>query len=350
MFTEATTAPALEDGAKTLSDQLGRPLRDLRLSVTDRCNFRCTYCMPRDVFGRDHVFLPKTEVLTFEEIDRLARVFVELGVEKIRLTGGEPLLRRDLPVLVGKLSRIPGLKDLTLTTNGSALAALARPLRDAGLKRLTVSVDSLDDATFRAMNDVDFPLHRVLHGIDVALDAGFSPIKINMVVKRGVNEHDIVPMARRFSGPRFILRFIEYMDVGLTNGWRLADVVSSQEILRLLQQEMSLEALPPNYDGEVARRFRCRRHGAEIGIIASVTQPFCGGCTRARVSADGRFFSCLFASTGHDLRRLLRSHAGNKELTATIHALWRDRSDRYSELRTSQTRLQPKAEMSLLGG
>ncbi len=330
-------------------DRLDRPLRDLRLSVTDRCNFRCTYCMPREQFGPEHAFLPKSEILSFEELTRLARIFAGLGVGKIRLTGGEPLLRRDLPVLIGQLSSIDGLRDIALTTNGSALVQLARALRDAGLRRLTVSLDALDDGIFRAMNDVDFPVHRVLAGIDAAVEAGFAPIKINMVVKRGINEDQILPMARRFRGPEFILRFIEYMDVGNTNGWRMDDVVPAREIVSLIHQEFPLEPAAPNYPGEVARRYR-HRDGGEIGIIASVNQPFCRGCTRARISADGHFYTCLFASDGHDLRVLLRSGMSDENISQSIRAIWRGREDRYSELRSAATVSQPKAEMSVLGG
>lgn len=330
-------------------DRLGRPLRDLRLSVTDRCNFRCPYCMPRDVFGPDHAFLPKAEILSFEELSRLTRIFAGLGVTKVRLTGGEPLLRRDLPVLIAQLSSIDGLRDIALTTNGSSLVQLAGPLRDAGLRRLTVSLDALDDAVFRAMNDVDFPVHRVLAGIDSALRAGFAQVKINMVVKRGVNEDQILPMARRFSGPQFVLRFIEYMDVGNTNGWRMDDVVSAREIIARLQEEFSVEPLAPNYPGEVACRYR-HRGGGEIGIIASVSRPFCSGCTRARVSADGHFYTCLFASEGHDLRALIRSGMSDENIGKSIRAIWQGRGDRYSELRSAATVSQPKAEMSVLGG
>ena len=340
------TAPA----ARAPVDALGRRLHDLRLSVTDRCNFRCTYCMPKEVFGRDHAFLPKSEILTFEELVRLSQIFVSLGVEKIRLTGGEPLLRRDLPKLVEMLAGIEGIKDLTLTTNGSALAALAKPLRDAGLRRLTVSVDALDEAIFRSMNDVDFPLARVLEGIDAALNAGFGPIKINMVVKRGVNEHQIVPMVKRFSGPHYILRFIEFMDVGTTNGWCLDDMVPAAEIVGLIQREIPLVELPPNYAGEVARRFRHADGGGEVGVISSVTQPFCQGCTRARIAADGQFYTCLFAATGHDLRGLLRGGLSDEGIAKNLAAMWSVRDDRYSELRSDATVSLPKAEMSRLGG
>jgi cyclic pyranopterin phosphate synthase len=330
-------------------DQFHRPLRDLRISVTDRCNFRCGYCMPKEVFGRGYDFLPKTAVLSFEEIARLARIFVNLGVGKVRLTGGEPLLRRNLDRLIAALAEIGGLRDLTLTTNGSRLVEEAPALRAAGLRRLTVSLDALDDGIFRAMNDVDFPVHRVLRGIDAARAAGFAPIKINMVVKRGVNEHEILPMARHFQGPEFILRFIEYMDVGNTNGWRMRDVVPSAEVIERLTAELPLEALAANYPGEVARRYR-HADGGEIGVISSVTQPFCGNCTRARLSADGRLFTCLFASAGMDLRTPLRTGATDEDLTEKIAKIWRARADRYSELRSEATTAQPKAEMSLLGG
>ncbi|MCE9517972.1 MAG: GTP 3',8-cyclase MoaA [Verrucomicrobia bacterium] len=338
-----------ESSALKPLDRLSRPMRDLRLSVTDRCNFRCSYCMPREVFGPDHAFLPKSEILSFEELTRLSRIFVGLGVEKVRLTGGEPLLRRDLPVLIGQLSSIEGLRDIALTTNGSALVQLAKPLHEAGLRRLTVSLDALDDGIFRAMNDVDFPVNRVLAGIDAAVEAGFAPVKINMVVKRGVNEDQIISMARRFRGPQYILRFIEYMDVGNSNGWRMDDVVSAREIISVLQNEFPVEPVAPNYAGEVARRYR-HRDGGEIGIIASVTQPFCRGCTRARVSANGHFYTCLFASKGHDLRALLRSEMSDDDISQSICAIWQGREDRYSELRSAATITQPKAEMSVLGG
>ncbi len=334
----------------TPRDQLGRALRDLRLSVTDRCNFRCGYCMPKEIFGPDHAFLPKSDILTFEELARLARVFVSLGVEKIRLTGGEPLLRRNLPDLISQIAVIDGVKDIALTTNGSALVPLARQLREAGLKRITVSLDALDDHIFRAMNDVDFPVHRVLNGIDAALEAGFGPIKINMVVKRGLNDHEIVSMAQRFCGPQFILRYIEYMDVGNSNGWRLDDVVPAAEIISKIRREILLQPLQPNYEGEVARRYRHADGGGEIGIIASVTQPFCSTCTRARVSADGHLYMCLFASEGHDLRALLRSSLSDDNLVQAIAAMWRSRDDRYSDLRTSGASVRLKEEMSVMGG
>jgi cyclic pyranopterin phosphate synthase len=330
-------------------DTLRRPLRDLRVSVTDRCNFRCGYCMPKEVFGRDYEFLPRSELLTFEEIERLARVFVRHGVQKVRLTGGEPLVRRDLERLVKLLARIEGL-DLTLTTNGSLLPQKAKLLQEAGLKRVTVSLDSLDDEVFRAMNDVDFPVARVLEGIEAAAEAGFSPIKINMVVKRGLNKDSVLPMARYFRGTGHVLRFIEYMDVGRTNGWRLDEVVSAAEILAAIDPEFPLEPVPPSYPGEVARRFRYRDGAGEIGIIASVTQPFCGDCTRARLSADGRLYTCLFGVRGHDLRALLRGGASDEELEEAVARIWRARGDRYSELRSAETVDLPRVEMSYIGG
>jgi cyclic pyranopterin phosphate synthase len=330
-------------------DTSGRPLRDLRISVTDRCNFRCTYCMPKDVFGPDYKFLPRSEVLTFEEITRLARIFKEHGIEKIRLTGGEPLLRRDLERLIEMLARLGGL-DLTLTTNGSALARKARTLRDAGLDRLTVSLDSLDDAVFRAMNDVDFPVAEVLEGIDAAAAAGFKPIKINMVVKRGVNDHTIVDMARRFKGAGQIVRFIEFMDVGATNGWRMDDVVPSAEVIRRIDAQMPLEPVEPNYYGEVAERWRYKDGAGEIGVISSVTQAFCRTCTRARLSTDGALYTCLFATSGYDLRSLVRGGATDAEILAAIGRIWRVRGDRYSEIRTAETARLRKVEMSYIGG
>ena len=333
----------------TVVDTLGRPVRDLRLSVTDRCNFRCVYCMPKEVFGRDHRFLDRRELLTFEEIDRLAQAFVRQGVEKIRITGGEPLVRRDLERLIAMLARIDGL-DLTLTTNGSLLAQKAETLRAAGLGRVTVSLDSLDDEVFRAMNDVDFPVARVLEGIDAAAAAGLTPVKVNMVVKRGVNDGSVLAMARRFHGTGHILRFIEYMDVGHTNGWRMDDVVPAAEILETIDAELALEPAEANYAGEVARRWRYRDGGGEIGVISSVTQPFCGGCTRARLSAEGRLFTCLFAVRGHDLRAIVRGNASDDALDDAIAGIWRGRTDRYSELRTAETAAGPKVEMSYIGG
>jgi cyclic pyranopterin phosphate synthase len=332
-----------------LVDRLGRPIRDLRISVTDRCNFRCVYCMPKEVFGRDYPFLPRAELLTFEEIERLARTFAGLGVEKIRITGGEPLLRRDLETLLAMLAAIPDV-DLTLTTNGAVLARKAQVLKDAGLNRITVSLDSLDDATFRAMNDVDFPVERVLAGIDAALAAGLGPVKVNVVVKRGVNEDGILPMAEYFRGTAVVLRFIEYMDVGHTNGWRLDDVVPASEIVAAIDAEHPLEPVEPAYRGEVANRWRYRDGTGEIGVIASVTRPFCGDCTRARLSADGKLHTCLFATRGHDLRALVRGGASDEELAEAIAGIWTVRDDRYSELRTAETADLPKVEMSYIGG
>jgi cyclic pyranopterin phosphate synthase len=329
-------------------DTLGRPVRDLRISVTDRCNFRCVYCMPKEVFGRDYQFLERRELLTFEEIERLARSFVRQGVEKIRLTGGEPLVRRDVERLVERLAAIGGL-DLTLTTNGSLLPQKAQALADAGLQRVTVSLDSLDDTVFRSMNDADFPVSRVLEGIDAAAAAGL-PVKVNMVVKRGVNENDVVAMARHFHHTGHILRFIEYMDVGHTNGWRMEEVVPAAEIVATIGAELPLEPVAPNYPGEVATRWRYKDGGGEIGVISSVTQPFCGGCTRARLSAEGRLFTCLFAVRGHDLRAVLRDGATDDELDRAVAAVWRARTDRYSEIRTAATADRPKVEMSYIGG
>jgi cyclic pyranopterin phosphate synthase len=329
-------------------DSFDRPLRDLRISVTDRCNFRCVYCMPKEVFGRDYRFLERRELLTFEEIERLARVFVAHGVEKIRITGGEPLVRRDLERLVEKLAAIGGL-DLTLTTNGSLLPQKARALREAGLRRVTVSLDSLDDEVFTAMNDVDFPVERVLDGIEAAAKEGL-PVKVNMVVKRGINEDSILPMARLFRERGHILRFIEYMDVGHSNGWRLDDVVPAAQMVATVDAELPLEPVEPNYRGEVARRWRYRDGSGEIGVIASVTQPFCGDCTRARLSAEGRLYTCLFAVRGHDLRALVRGGASEEELHAEIGRIWRRRADRYSEIRSENTTDLEKVEMSYIGG
>ena len=340
------------DGAP--ADVLGRPLRDLRISVTDRCNFRCTYCMPKEVFGRDFAFLPRTQVLSFEEMDRLARAFVSLGVEKLRITGGEPLVRRDLPRLIAMLSAIRRADgrpvDLTMTTNGSALRALAVPLRDAGLQRVTVSLDSLDPAVFAEMNGVEFPLERVLDGIAAAQAAGIAPIKVNTVLKRGVNEDAILPLARWARDNRLILRFIEFMDVGHSNGWRLDEVVPAAEIVARIDAAFPIEPLEPAYAGEVAERWRYVDGGGEVGVITSVTRPFCGDCTRARISADGVLYTCLFSVGGHDLRGLLRDGASDAETRASIAAIWRGRDDRYSELRSESTVDLPKVEMFAMGG
>ncbi len=342
----AASAPGVPG---TAADTRGRPMRDLRISVTDRCNFRCVYCMPKDVYDADHEFLPRADLLTFEEITRVARIFVAHGVTKLRLTGGEPLLRRNIERLVEMLARL-GDVDLTLTTNGTLLGRKARSLRDAGLTRVTVSLDSLDDATFRAMNDVDFPVAKVLEGIDAAAAAGLAPVKINMVVKRGTNEASIVPMARHFKGSGHIVRYIEYMDVGATNGWRMDDVVSAGEIVRTVDAELPLESADPNYAGEVAARWRYRDGGGEIGVIASVTQAFCRDCTRVRLSTDGKLYTCLFATDGYDLRALLREGAGDGPIGNAIAAIWRQRADRYSEIRTANTARIPKVEMSYIGG
>ena len=332
-----------------LTDKLTRPLRDLRISVTDRCNFRCVYCMPKEVFGSDYHFLDRKEVLTFEEIARLARIFVSHGVQKIRLTGGEPLVRKDLPLLVKMLAEIPGL-DLTLTTNGSLLEKQARSLKEAGLSRVSVSLDSLDNEVFKSMNDVDFPVDRVIRGMDAAAKVGLTPIKVNMVVKRGLNEDSILPMARFFREKGYILRFIEYMDVGSTNGWRMDDVVPAAEIVKRISAEMPLEPANPNYIGEVAERWRYKDGTGEVGVIASVTQAFCRTCNRARLSAEGKLYTCLFAVQGHDFRSLLRSGASDEEISQAIERVWNLRSDRYSELRSEKTVNLPKVEMSHIGG
>ena len=330
-------------------DQLGRPLRDLRISVTDRCNFRCVYCMPKEVFGASYRFLGRSEVLTFEEIERVARAFVHEGVTKIRLTGGEPLVRRDIERLVERLSAIDGLDDLTLTTNGVLLRQKARSLADAGLTRITVSLDSLDDTAFQALNDVAFPVAKVLDGIATAQEAGL-PIKINAVVKRGVNEDGVADLAGHFRHSGVIVRFIEFMDVGTTNGWRMDDVVPAQEIVDAIGARWPLEPIGRNYPGEVAARWSYRDGAGEIGVISSVTQPFCGACTRARISAEGRLYTCLFAAAGHDLRELLRSGADDGALAERIAAIWTRRRDRYSEERTAGTASGPRVEMSHIGG
>jgi cyclic pyranopterin phosphate synthase len=333
----------------TLTDTLNRPLRDLRISVTDRCNFRCVYCMPKEVFGPGYEFLHRDQILTFEEVTRLARIFADHGVRKIRLTGGEPLVRRDLHLLVGMLAEIPDL-ELTLTTNGSLLARQARILKDAGLKRVTVSLDSLDDETFKAMNDVDFPVAKVLEGMEEAARVGLGPIKVNMVVKRGLNDSSILPMARFFRETGYILRFIEYMDVGHTNGWRMDDIVPAAEIIKKINAEMPVEPIDPNYHGEVAERWRYKDGSGEIGVIASVTQAFCGTCTRARLSAEGKLYTCLFAIKGFDLRELLRNGATDEEISQAIGRVWGTRADRYSEIRSANTVPLPKVEMSHIGG
>jgi cyclic pyranopterin phosphate synthase len=331
-----------------LLDALARPMRDLRISVTDRCNFRCVYCMPREVFDADHQFLPHAAILTFEEIARLARVFVGLGVRKIRLTGGEPLVRRDLHRLVALLAQLD--VELTLTTNGSLLAKQARALKDAGLDRVTVSLDSLDDATFRAMNDADFPVAKVIEGIETAAQVGLAPVKINMVVKRGTNDAHVVAMAERWRGTGHIIRFIEYMDVGSSNGWRMDDVVPSSEVVRRIAERWPLVPADANYAGEVAERWRYADGGGEIGVISSVTQAFCASCNRMRLSTEGSLFTCLFAQTGHDLKALVRGGASDDEIRSEIAAVWQQRADRYSEIRTAETAKAKKVEMSYIGG
>ncbi len=333
----------------SLIDTLNRPLRDLRISVTDRCNFRCVYCMPKEIFGPDHQFLHRNQVLTFEEITRLTKIFVAHGVKKIRLTGGEPLVRKDLPDLIAMLSAIPDL-DLTMTTNGSLLPKFAQALKDAGLKRVTVSLDSLDNAIFKSMNDVDFPVEKVIEGMDAAAAVGLGPIKVNMVVKRGVNENSILPMARFFREKGYILRFIEYMDVGHSNGWRMNDVVSAAEIVKMINAEMPLESADPNYPGEVAGRWRYKDGKGEVGMISSVTQAFCRDCNRARITAEGQMYTCLFAVKGHDFRALLRDGATDDEISNEIARVWNKRADRYSELRSENTIDLPKVEMSHIGG
>jgi GTP 3',8-cyclase len=333
-----------------VTDTRDRPLRDLRISVTDRCDFRCVYCMPKEVFGRDFEFLRRAQLLTFEEIARLTRLFASAGVRKLRLTGGEPLLRRDLERLVEMLAAIDGIEDIALTTNGSLLARKARVLRDAGLRRVTVSLDSLDDEVFGSVNDVGAPVARVLEGIEAAAAAGLGPVKVNMVVKRGLNDTSVLDMARHFRGSGHILRLIEFMDVGASNGWRLDDVVPAAELVAAIGAEWPLEPVPAAYSGEVAERYRYRDGGGEIGVIASVTQPFCHACTRARLSADGRLYTCLFANVGRDLRGPLRAGADDAELEALIGRIWRRRGDRYSELRTAETAGAPKVEMSYIGG
>mgnify|MGYP006139986711 FL=1 len=332
------------------TDTLGRPVRDLRISVTDRCNFRCTYCMPKEIFNSSFQYLQRSELLSFEEIERVAKCFAQQGVTKIRLTGGEPLLRNGIEDLVAKLAGIPEINDVALTTNGALLARKAVSLAAAGLDRVTVSLDSLDDTTFMAMNDVDFPVQKVLDGIDAAAQAGLGPIKINMVVKRGVNDNSVIDMAAYFKGAGHTLRFIEYMDVGATNGWELSDVVDAQTIVETLHEAFPIEPVAPAYPGEVATRWRYLDGTGEIGIISSVTQPFCGNCTRARISAAGALYTCLFAANGTDLRQILRQSPDDEALDQTVNRVWTHRSDRYSESRTSITTGVTKVEMSHIGG
>lgn len=332
-----------------LIDTLGRPVRDLRISITDRCNFRCVYCMPKTVFGRDYPFLARAELLSFEEIARIARLFATRGVQKIRLTGGEPLLRHGVEKLIELLAAIPDL-EVTLTTNGSLLSQKAATLAAAGLKRVTVSLDALDDATFKRINDADYPVSNVLAGIEAAAAAGMQPVKLNCVVKRGINDDQIVTLARHFHHSGHILRFIEYMDVGSSNGWKLDEVVPSAEVLQRIGDEFPLEPIDPNYPGEVAERWRYKDGNGEIGVISSVTQAFCDSCTRIRLSTEGKLYTCLFASEGHDLRELLRSGADDSALDEAIVSIWQQRSDRYSQLRMAATPGLKKIEMSYIGG
>lgn len=355
---DSSDAALVENEPGPLTDRHGRPLHDLRISVTDRCNFRCVYCMPKDVYGRDHAFLPRADMLTFEEVTRLARIAVAHGVEKIRLTGGEPLLRKDLPVLVGALSElrtpVGDRVDVALTTNGALLAQHAAALRSAGLRRVSVSLDSLDDATFMAMNDVKFPVSTVLRGIEVAQEVGLDPVKVNMVVQRGRNDQDVVAMARHFKGSSVVVRFIEYMDVGSTNGWAMDQVVPSAEVVERINAVMPLERVAPSYRGETSVRWRHRDGGGEIGVISSVTQPFCQSCTRVRISTDGKLFTCLFAVGGTDLREVIRGGGSDEDLAAVMAGIWRARTDQYSDERGRATRGHgspgPKIEMSYIGG
>ena len=340
--------------AAAVLDPRQRRLHDLRISVTDKCNFRCTYCMPKDVFGPGYKFLPHDALLSFEEITRFAKISAELGVEKLRLTGGEPTLRRNLPTLIGMLSqlRTPSGKplDLTLTTNGSTLVKQAKALKDAGLQRITVSLDSMDDAVFRAMNDVDFPVADVLRGIDAALAAGLTPVKVNMVVKRGVNDHTVVEMAKHFKGTGVVVRFIEFMDVGATNGWRMDDVMPSRDVVAAIHAATPLVTVDPAYVGEVADRWRYADGSGEIGVISSVTQAFCSTCSRVRLSTDGKIYTCLFADSGVDFRALLRDGSTDDGIAALLAGLWQVRTDRYSEIRTADTAKLRKVEMSYIGG
>ena len=332
-----------------LFDRRGRSVRDLRISVTDRCNFRCVYCMPREVFGDDYAFLPRRELLSFEEVTRVASLFVARGVRKIRITGGEPLLRKDVDRLIEMLARLPGV-EITLTTNGVLLPKLARRLKDAGLHRVTVSLDALDDALFRRMNDADYPVAKVLEGIEAARSVGLGPIKVNMVVKRGTNDGDIEAMAAHFRHSGHILRFIEFMDVGASNGWKMDEVLPSREVIARIDRQFALEPIDPNYEGEVAERWRYKDGAGEVGVISSVTQAFCATCTRIRLSTEGKLYTCLFAQHGHDLRTLLREGADDARIDAAIAHVWQQREDRYSEIRTAETAALRKIEMSYIGG
>ena len=352
---QAATAIVAPDTAlspapgEALFDRRGRSVRDLRISVTDRCNFRCVYCMPREVFGDDYAFLPRRELLSFEEIVRVASLFVARGVRKIRITGGEPLLRKDIERLIEMLARLPGV-EITLTTNGVLLPKLARRLKDAGLHRVTVSLDALDDALFRRMNDADYPVAKVLEGIEAASSVGLGPIKVNMVVKRGTNDGDIEAMAAHFRHSGHILRFIEFMDVGASNGWKMDEVLPSREVIARIDRQFALEPIDPNYEGEVAERWRYKDGAGEVGVISSVTQAFCATCTRIRLSTEGKLYTCLFAQHGHDLRTLLREGADDARIDAAIAHVWQQREDRYSEIRTAETAALRKIEMSYIGG
>ncbi len=352
---EATVESMKAQAAGALGDARGRPLHDLRISVTDRCNFRCVYCMPKEIFGRDFVFRERSELLSFEEIERLARISVSLGVTKLRLTGGEPLLRRGIVDLVSMLSKLKTPEgqpvDLAMTTNGSALPVMAQKLKDAGLRRVTISLDSLDDEKFKAINDVDFPVSRVLHAIDVAQEVGLGPVKINTVVKRGVNDSEILSLAEHFRGTGAILRFIEYMDVGTTNGWKLDEVLPSSEVVAMVNKRWALEPVSKTEPGETANRWRYTDGAGEIGVISSVTNAFCGNCSRARVSAEGQLYTCLFAGSGYDLRALMRDGISDEELANALAGHWRKRNDNYSELRAALTPGNRKRiEMSYIGG
>lgn len=337
-------------GLVMITDKLGRPMKDLRISVIDRCNFRCRYCMPKEIFGRDYAFMPKEALLSFSEIERLAKIFVDLGVTKIRLTGGEPLLRRDLPALISRLTAIEGLKDIGLTTNGFLLEHMAQTLKNAGLKRVNVSLDALDDAVFKAINDSGVGSERILKGIHKAKEAGLK-IKVNMVVKKGMNDQEIVPMARYFKEQGITLRFIEFMDVGKTNGWDFNQVITKRDILATLTKHFDLEPVDPAYIGEVAKRYRYSGTNTEVGFITSVSESFCSTCTRARIAADGKMFTCLFAGAGYDLRQLLRSDKTDDAIRDEIVAIWSQRTDRYSAERTEEiAKRKKKIEMSYIGG
>lgn len=353
------TIPTLmEEPNGLIGDAFGRPLQDLRISLTDRCNFRCVYCMPIESFGKDHVFMPRSSMMTFEEITRVAKIFIAHGVTKIRLTGGEPLLRKQVENLIEMLAQLKTYDnkslDLTLTTNGVLLGRKAQALKDAGLNRVTVSLDSLDDATFKRMNGVDFPVSDVLHSLDIAHSVGLGPIKINMVVKKGMNDQEILPMARHFKGSPFILRFIEYMDVGSSNQWEMNEVIPSAEVVRRISESMPLEEVEPNYTGETAERWRYKDGGGEIGVISSITKTFCHECVRARLSTEGKLYTCLFAESGHDLRALIQTGKTDQEISTALAHLWRLRADQYSELRSANTRNKTssgkKIEMSYIGG